>query len=164
MPDYERRTTTTRLDALPEPIRAAVRERADGLQLTLAPEAPAFLTHSRRLKKPGLFARLTGTSDKDVEHLTAMVLGNRDILVATHGDVRGTTVLAARLDDVEVGALDARIAELGGTARSDGVSIGGFPVSSEGTTGRGSYYVGLGPPDGEAARAALEDAVRRAKA
>jgi hypothetical protein len=33
-----------------------------------------------------------------------------------------------------------------------------------GTTGRASFFVGLGPPDGGDARVALEDAVRRAKA
>ena len=65
MADYERSTTATRLDALPEPVRAAVQERATETQLTLAPDAPAFLTQSRRLRKPGLFARVTGTADKD---------------------------------------------------------------------------------------------------
>jgi hypothetical protein len=46
----------------------------------------------------------------------------------------------------------------------DGVSVTGFPTSVGGTTGRASFFVGLGPPDGGDARVALEDAVRRAKA
>ena len=161
MADYERSTTSTSLDGLPEPIRAAVLAQAEATQLTLAEDAQAFLTRSRRLRKPGLFARLTGTADTDTEHLTALVLGAKDVLVATHGERRGTAVLAARLEDVEVGSTADRLAaEMG----EEGVTVTGFPTSVEGTTGRGSFFVGLGPPDGPEARAALEDAVRRAKA
>jgi len=159
--DYERSTTSTSLDGLPEPIRAAVLAQAEVTQLTLAEDAQAFLTRSRRLRKPGLFARLTGTADTDTEHLTALVLGAKDVLVATHGERRGTAVLAARLEDVEVGSTADRLAaEMG----EEGVTVTGFPTSVEGTTGRGSFFVGLGPPDGPEARVALEDAVRRAKA
>ena len=50
--------------------------------ITLQPDAHAFVTHSRRLRKPGLLARMTGSGDKDTEHLTAMVIGTRDLLVA----------------------------------------------------------------------------------
>jgi hypothetical protein len=159
--DYERSTTSTSLDGLPEPIRAAVLARAEDSQLTLAEDAQAFLTHSRRLRKPSLFARLTGTADRDTEHLTALVLGAKDVLVATHGERRGTVVLATRLEDVDVGSTADRLAADMG---DDGVTVTGFPTSVEGTTGRGSFFVGLGPPDGGEARAALEDAVRRAKA
>jgi len=159
--DYERSTTSTSLEALPEPIRAAVLARAEASQMSLAEDAPAFLTHSRRLRKPGLFGRLTGTADMDTEHLTALVLGAKDVLVATHGERRGTAVLATRLEDVDVGSTaDRLVADMG----DDGVTVTGFPTSVGGTTGRGSFFVGLGPPDGADARAALEDAVRRAKA
>jgi hypothetical protein len=159
--DYERSTTSTSLDGLPESIRAAVLARAEASQMTLAEDAQAFLTHSRRLRKPGLFARLTGTADRDTEHLTALVLGAKDVLVATHGERRGTVVLATRLEDVDVGStVDRLAAEMG----DDGVSVTGFPTSVGGTTGRASFFVGLGPPDGGDARVALEDAVRRAKA
>jgi hypothetical protein len=162
MADYERRTTATTLGALPGSVRDAVLERAEQTQLTLTADAPAFLTHSRRLKKPGLFGRLTGTADRDSEHLTALVIGAKDVLVANHGEQRGTAVLAARLEDVEVGSsLDRLAAERTG---DEGVTVTGFPVAGEGVTSRGSYYVGLGPPDGASARGALETAVRRAKA
>jgi hypothetical protein len=142
-------------------IRAAVLERATAAQLTLARDAPADLTRSRRLKRPGVFARLTGTADSDLEHLTALVLGAKDVLVATHGERRGTAVLAARLEDVEVGPAADRPAVAGA---DEGVTVTGFPVAVEGTGGRGSFFVGLGVPDGESAREALEAAVRRAKA
>jgi hypothetical protein len=42
MPDHERSTTATTLEALPEPIHSAVRERAASTQLTLASDAPAY--------------------------------------------------------------------------------------------------------------------------
>jgi hypothetical protein len=162
MADYERETTATTLGGLPDPVRKTMLERADATQLTLSADAPGFLTHSRRLKKPGLFGRLTGTADRDKEHLTALVIGAKDVLVATHGEERGTAVLAARLEDVEVGSQIDRLA----AARTgdEGVTITGFPVSVEGVTSRGSFFFGLGPPDGAGAREALEEAVRAAKA
>ena len=87
------------------------------------------------------------------------MLGERDVLVCTHGEKRATAVLAARLEDVDTRSLGEHSA-----LADDGVSVNGFPVSGDGTTGRGSFYFGLGAPDGDAARAALEDAIRRAKA
>jgi len=160
MADYQRSTSETTLEALPDPLRKALHERAEAAQLTVAGDAPAYLTHSRRLRKPGLFGRLTGTADKDPEHLTVLVLGARDVLVATHGEQRGTAVLVARLDDVEVGSSADRLAAVQG---DEGVSVTGFPVAVEGGAGRGSFFFGLGAPDGERARAALEAAVREAK-
>jgi hypothetical protein len=161
MADYAHSTTAATLAALPDPVRTALLEHATAPQLTLTRDAPAYLTRSRRLRKPGLFARLTGTADTDTEHLTALVLGAKDLLVATHGERRGTAVLAARLEDLEVGSQVDRLA----AARGDqGVTVTGFPVAVEGVTSRGSFFVGLGPPDGDRARLELEAAVRQAKA
>lgn len=164
MPDYERFTTGTTLAALPDPVRTAITERATATQLTVAEDAPAYLTRSRRLRRPGLFARLTGAADRDTEHLTALVLAARDVLVATHGERRGTSALAARLEDIEVGSVADRLVAAGAARADEGVTVTGFPVTVEGAAGRGSYFVGLGPPDGDRARAALEAAVRHAKA
>jgi len=161
MASYERSTTAATLATLPAETRAAIRERADATQLTLADDAPAFLTHSHRTGKRPLLGRLAG-GDKDDEHFTAFVVGARDVLVATHGEHRGTSVLSARLEDVDVGSsLDAMAAAQGDT----GVTVTGFPVAAgDGGGTRGSYFIGLGAPDGDAARAALEAAVRAAKA
>jgi hypothetical protein len=153
-PDYARSTTSTTLAGLPAPIRDAIRARAEADLLTVADDAPAYITHSRRLKKPGLLARMTGSGDKDTEHYTAFVLGERDLLVCTHGEQRGTAVLVTRLENANV----ATIAPL-----TDGVSVSGFATSSSGVAAVGSYYIGLGAPEGEAARAALQDAIRAAK-
>jgi hypothetical protein len=162
--DYERSTTSTSLAALPEPFRGAVMERVGSGLLAVPDETPAFLTHNKRLRKPGLFSRITGTGDKDTEHLIALVLGPKDVLVGIHGARRGTSVLAARLEDVDTSSLAERLAAGGVKIDDVGVTITGFPVAVEGVTGRGSFFVGLGPPDGEEARAALNDAISRAKA
>jgi hypothetical protein len=151
MSDYERSTTAATLSTLPEPIQGAVRAKAEQLLLTIAADAPAFLTHSTRRKK-----RLFG-GDPDKEHLTALVIGAKDILVSTHGEKRGTAVLHTRLDGAEVSTLALAPAE-------DGMSVTGFHTSGPDGGGRGSFYVGLGAPDGDAARQALTEAIRAAKA
>ena len=69
------------------------------------------------------------------------MLGAKDVLVATNGERRGTAVLAARLDDVEVGSTVYRLAA---ETADDGVTVTGFPTSIGGTSGRASFFVGLG--------------------
>jgi hypothetical protein len=64
-------------------------------------------------------------------------------------------VLSARLADVDT---EDRLGRLRGD--NAGVPINGFLVDGA----RGSFFVGLGPPDGDAAREALEAAIRAAKA
>ena len=150
--DYERRTSATTLAGLPGEIASAVAEHTEQRDLTLAHDAAAYLTNSRRLHKPGLLERLTGTGDKDAEHLTALVIGARDIVVCTHGAERGTAVLSTRLERASV---STRL-----SPADDGMSVCGFPVSGE----IGSFYVGLGDPDGDAARDALRAAIKAAKA
>jgi hypothetical protein len=162
MSDYDRSTTSTTLGSLPEPIRSAVHAKAESLQLTVADDAPAFLTQSRKLKKSGMFSKLLG-GDPDKEHQTALVIGTRDVLVATHGDKRGTAVLHARLDDADVSTLSERLSVASGVPSDDGMSVNGFAASGA-DGGRGSVYVGLGPPEGAAARSALIEAIRAAKA
>jgi hypothetical protein len=149
MSDYDRATTSTTLASLPEPIRAAVRAKAESLQLTVADDAPVFLTHSIRRKK-----RLFG-GDPDKEHDTALIIGAKDILVATHGEQRGTAVLHTRLDNADVSSVPTV---------DDGMSVNGFHTSGPDGSARASFFVGLGEPDGAAARTALTDAIRAAKA
>lgn len=161
MADYERTTRRSSLEALPPALREALDDQVAGALLTLGPEPQVFVTESRRTGRRGLLARMTGTADPDHVHATALVLGTRDVLVARHGEHFGSAVLAARLNAVDVGGLPS----LGGRApvADDGVTITGFPVSGP-DGGRGSYHVGLGAPDGPAARHALTEAVRAAKA
>lgn len=155
--DYDRSTTATSLEGLPDPIREAIIAHAQARMITLQPAAHAFVTHSRRVRKPGLLARMTGSGDKDTEHLTAVVIGARELLVGTYGELRGTTVLSTRLEDVGLDSLSLAPA-------GDGMSVSGFASSVEGQARAGSFYVGLGEPAGDDAREALRDAVRLAKA
>jgi hypothetical protein len=162
--DYARSTTAATLERLPAPLRDAIAERAAGAGLDLPGDAPAWLTHSVRLRRPGLLGRMTGTADRDPEHETALVVGPRDVVVATHGPVRGTAVLHARLEDVEAASLGGAFGALATAVDDDGMTITGFPTTVDGSAARGSFFVGLGAPDGDAARTALEAAVRAAKA
>jgi hypothetical protein len=51
--DYDRSTTATSLEGLPDPIREAIVAHAQTRMITLQPDAHAFVTHSRRLRKAG---------------------------------------------------------------------------------------------------------------
>lgn len=165
MKEYERTTTASTLAALPDPLREALTARAEEGLLSVPADSPAFLTHSRRLKRPGFFARRSPAADPDAEHVTAVVIGPRDLLVGTHGEVRGTAVLHARLEDLDVGDIGTLFRAAGvQTPEDDGMELTGFATSGEGGTSRASFYVGLGAPAGEQARTAVTDAVRAAKA
>ena len=165
MADYERSTTATRLDGLPDVLRAAVQDQVDRRLLTVPADSPAFVSHNRRLKRSGFLRRATGSGDPDPEHWVAVVIGPKDVVVAVHGEQRGTSTMTLRLEDADVADLAAQYGDLAPKVDDHGVSIVGFPVSVEGgATGRGSFFVGLGAPDGEAASAALREAVRAAKA
>jgi len=144
-------------------VRGAFGEHVLERDLMLDADAPAFVTHSRRLRRLGLVGRLTGPVDPDVEHLTVLVIGHRDVVVATHGERRGTAVLSARLEDVDVASLADELAGTAIEVDDEGMTITGFATSVDGAGARGSYFVGLGPPDGDAAREALRAAVRAAK-
>ena len=162
MSHYERSTTAMTLGTLPEPLRTAITDEAEALQLTVAPDAQAFLTLSRQAKKKGgLFGRMMGSVDPDHEHLTATVIGAKDLLVARSGEKSGTQVLTARLTDVDLrSGISPETYAAAGIAAGDGMSVNGFRRGGDLV----SFYVGLGAPEGDNARDALEAAVRRAKA
>lgn len=164
MSHYERSTTAMTLATLPEPIRAAIRAKADALHLTVADDAQAFLTLSRKhgKTKKGLFGRMLGSVDPDDEHHTALVIGAKDVLVCRSAANAGQQVLAARLEDVDTQGPSAETYAAAGIAPGDGMNVNGFRHSGE--SSRAAFYVGLGPPEGDNARDALEAALRRAKA
>jgi len=144
MPNHERTTTETTLERLPVELRAALQERIESALLTVPADARAFLTEG--------------------EHDVAFVIGPRDLLVAVGEKERGSSVLLARLEDLELGSLTAALRARGLDVPDDGgVDVTGFHVSGP-DGGPGTYHIGLGAPDGDAARAALEDAIRAAKA
>ena len=168
MSDYDRSTTATTLERLPEPLRAALLERAEAALLTLPLGSPAFLSHNKRLKSGGFLRRV---ADKDAEHFVALVIGPADVLIGIHGEHRGTSVLHARLEDVELSDLAQRLAvgnpKLAQAASmvGEGIEVMGFATTVDGQTSHGgSFFFGTGDPDGLSARTALEAAIRAAKA
>jgi hypothetical protein len=157
MGDYRRSTTATTLDAVPEPMLTALRAKVEETLVTVPGDAPAYVTHNERTRK-----RLFG-GDKDAFHLTAVVLAPRDVLVCVHGEHRGTSVLTARLEDLDTSDSLMDLAHRQGLAIEDeGITLTGFAVSGPGG-GRGSFWVGLGDPDGAQARTAIGEAIRAAR-
>ena len=162
MSNYDRSTTAMTLSTLPEPLRTAITDEAEALHLTVAQDSQAFLTLSRQAgKKGGLFGRMMGTVDPDQEHLTAMVIGVTDLLVARSGEKSGTQVFTARLTDVDLrSGISPETYAAAGIEAGDGMSVNGFRRGGDIV----SFYVGLGSPEGDNARDALGAALKRAKA
>jgi hypothetical protein len=69
---------------------------------------------------------MTATADPDEEHLTALVIGAKDVLVCTSGEKRGTNVMATRLADLR--SLADRLGVAGAKVPDDGMSVNGFPA------------------------------------
>ena len=53
MSDYDRSTTAMTLATLPEPIRTAIRDKAEALQLTVGDDAQAYLTPAASSRRAG---------------------------------------------------------------------------------------------------------------
>lgn len=159
--EYDRSTTATSLDQLPEPLRRAAQECAESTLIELPEDAPLFVTHSVRSRRPGLLGRLSKTGDPDADHDIALILTARDVIVAVHGVKRGTSALHARLEDCSIADL-SRLQAAADVDTGEGVSLTGFPGSSDHAPA--SFWIGLGPPEGDAARDALTDAIRKARA
>jgi hypothetical protein len=108
-------------------------------------------THSRRTTRDGLFDRLFGLADPDVEHWTTVVLTRAAVLVGVHGEKRGTRVFFVPLVTLELG---------------DGLGSGSIafrsPAIGAGPNGPASYSVYFGSSEHErgtreALRAALAE-------
>ena len=59
-----------------------------------------------------MLSRMLG-GDADKAHDSALVIGAKDVLIGTHGEKRGTAVMAARLEDADVSSLSERLSGLG---------------------------------------------------
>lgn len=103
MSDYQRTTRICTLDDLPVPLAQALWQRAldQGIK-DLAQEALIVCeTTSTKIKRSGLIHRLLG-GDPDKMHLTGFVITPSYIIWGHHGEKRGTTVLSARLSEVQI--------------------------------------------------------------
>jgi len=73
-------------------------------------DSPAFVSRNRRLKRSGLLRRANGSGDPDPEHWVALVIGPKDVVVAVHGERRGTSTMTLRLEDGEAASAALRAA------------------------------------------------------
>lgn len=156
---YQRTTRELSLASLSEPLASALHAHAAQHQLDLGTPR-AFLTHSENPPAGGLLGRLLGRRDNPVDpdaaHDSVLVLHATHLLVGSAGEKRGVSVLSLPLALASVTRGFPGAAALAGI-RDEGVTISGFP----GRHGQpGTYFFGLGQPDGEACFAAVEGALR----
>jgi hypothetical protein len=159
-------TTRSTLAHLPDEIRRALDVKIEQGMLAVPLDSPAFLTRAANPAKASRWRR-PGPASSSIERLTALVIGPHDALIAIAAGEGSPDVLHARLEDLEIRQLDdvigGQLQRKLSASLPDGIDIQGFPVSAEGGTGRGSYFLATGLPDGSLVRAALEDAIRTAK-
>ena len=168
---YERATRRCGPGDLDRAVRAAIAAHAEQHQLgdVLAETVRCCETRSVRLRKPGLFARLTGTAVTDAEHRTVALFTRRYLVVAVTGETGATHVRSARLDDVSLSGaitagmspeLAAKAAELGA---DEGVSVTATWSGATGPDATSAYFIGLDAGEGRSFRQDLTDAVTAAK-
>ncbi|WP_181804594.1 hypothetical protein [Streptomyces shenzhenensis] len=157
---YDRSSEEVPYPQLPAAFRTAISSHVEEYGLpTPWDTVLCCRTRSRRLYRNGLLARLTGSADRDVESVGVAVLTARHLIVLTHGEHRGTTVLSAPLSTMRTHG-HPRLPE----GARDEVLDSGFSVwvhwsrFPEGA----AYHVAAGDdPAGHRLREALAAAVRQ---
>jgi hypothetical protein len=155
MPLYIRHTRSVRIVELPRRICGKLAEYAASHQIDLD-DVQVWLTHSENPPASSAFGKLlrrrANPADPDAEHWTAVVLHPTQLLVATDGAKRGTTVLSLPVAHASLTAQP-------GPGDPAGFTITGFPGEQA-----SSYYVGLGPePDAAGCISAVHGAISAAK-
>lgn len=155
--DYLRTTQgCTMLDMEPA-LAAAIRARIESEELGNV-EAGALacgVTHSVRVKRAGIMARLAGGAPKDVDH--GLMITPEWVFVAMRSDKdESAAVMAFRLRDLE--AKDFARSEIALLALDSGVELTGAPL---GGLERVTMFVPLAEgPDGDHLKHVLFEAVR----
>jgi hypothetical protein len=173
---YERATRRCAPEELDGAVRAAIVAHAEQHQLgdVLGEAVRCCETRSvrlRRPRKPGLLARFAGAgaADRDAEHRTVALFTRRYLVAVTSGEVRGTHVRSARLEDVSLSGaitagmspeLAARAAEMGA---DEGVSVTAPWSGAVGPDAISAWFIGLDAGEGQSFRQALTEAVAAAK-
>lgn len=154
--DYARTTQRASTRELPPALRDALVSAARQVQVEDldARASHLVLTHARRTKAAGFFARVLG-GDTDPEHWCALAVTPKAVLVGTHGAHRGTWVRTLPIDTLELESMPALAGEL-----AERTVLLSSPVLGQGSTHpRGSFAVVFASKDdADAARSALEDA------
>ncbi|MEE6138150.1 hypothetical protein SKC41_17685 [Mycobacterium sp. 050128] len=155
MPLYVRHTRSARIVELPRRICGQLAEHAASRQVDLN-DVQVWLTHSENPPASSAFGKLlrrrANPADPDEEHWTAVVLHPTQLLVATDGARRGTTVISLPLAQASM------------TTEAVSGDPAGFTITGFGGEQTGSYYVGLGPePDAAGCISAVHGAISGAK-
>ncbi len=161
----ERHTTEGVLSGLSAAEQGALQACARDYGIELARDATVYVTEITGETRRSVFRRAT----EQFRVRIALVLADPVLLLAITGE-SGISVLHARMRDLQASSaadslpgvepgsrLARKLEELGG----DGVDLAGFRVSGEDTAATGSYFLQVGPPDGERAKAAITSAVAR---
>lgn len=153
-PAYERTTTRADLSDLTATIAAALREHAESRRLTLTDDLPAWSTRSINPPAASWLGKLLGRRanpvDPDSEHQTLVVLHPTHLIVVISGAERGVAAMSAPLS----------LASIEQPESADGFAVSGFA----GDAGRpGTFYLGVGEPDGDECREAVRAAITAAR-
>jgi hypothetical protein len=157
MSDYIRSTRECAFNQVQPALYAAIRQHAEENQLgNLEAKALACVeTRNERKRSSGLFSRLLGSSDPDPLHYTAAVVTPKWLIWASSGAKRGTTVLSARLTDVQV-----RNYDMNQLVEDSGLVVNGL---LRGATEKAEAFIGLGPePAAEDFKRIVREAIEQA--
>lgn len=155
MREYQRATRECSVTDLHAELARAIREYATrhGLGDVESEALICCETISERRRK-GLLGRFFG--DPDALHRTAMLLTPRLLIWGTTGERRGTSIVSARLSDIEVRDYDSSLVE------DSGLDVFGF---LNGAPERAQAFIGLGEgPEAEKFRRMLKEGVARSRA
>lgn len=162
---YRSKTTATTLDAAPAALRGAAIAHAAARQFDLT-GARCWLTRSENPPAEGFFASLlkrrANPLDPDDAHWTLVALHPTQLVIATHGERRGSAVVSLPLAQASLSRHSALVQALSPDAPTEpGMVVTGLP----GDAGRpGSILAKLGDdPEGAACYAAVEAAITAAK-
>jgi hypothetical protein len=139
MSDYIRSTRKCAFNQVQPALYAAIQQYAQENQLgDLEAKALACVeTKNERKHGSGLLGRLLGSSDPDPLHYTAALVTPKWLIWAISGAKRGTTVLSARLTDVQV-----RNYDMNQLVEDSGLLVNGI---LRGATEKAEAFIGLGP-------------------
>lgn len=155
---YQRTTKECAFNELPPVLLEAIRQhmQTESLGNIETPTQLCCQTTSKKLPQSffaNLKDRLLGV-DPDDEHTTAVLLTPPWLIIAIHGDSRGTTVFSLRLNQIQFN-------EFNGTAQIEdqGLNITGLMQGPE----RSQFFLGLGTePAAEKFKTRLRQAYEQA--
>lgn len=136
MSDYQRTTRVCTLEELPAPLAQTLWQRAQdqGVKDLVKEALIVCETTSTKIKRSGLLQRLLG-GDPDKAHITGIVITPSHIIWGQYGEKRGTTVLSARLSEVQITPFASNLVP------DSGLEVSGF---ISGFNEKATAFIGVG--------------------